>query len=230
MSHYVLDKAYRVAEANGIEGARVVVRGAAIDDCQLPADASAGGVLGVTVHRQPREGRFVAVRRLGIATATAAGPIPNGAAVALADNEGRVREAPLPRFHTGSLLNENALEWRWKRRDIATAGLSIEIVDGGQAGDFAWSLAGAILRITPPNDGNGIVVTAAQLVSLVEADSTLAALVDVAIAPGNSGSMTVSPQTASIANLDEMGREIGVAETPATADGDLLDVLLLPRA
>jgi hypothetical protein len=88
---YVLDKAYRFVGTGSLGAARVVVAADRPGECRLPIGANVGGVLGITMHSQPSSGRAVAVRKSGIATAVAAGPIPYGAPVVVADATGRVR-------------------------------------------------------------------------------------------------------------------------------------------
>ncbi|MCX7718803.1 MAG: DUF2190 family protein [Candidatus Sumerlaeaceae bacterium] len=96
MPIYLMDKTYRVATPSGVAANRVVVQGPLAGDCALPAEANAGAILGVTVHAQPSAGRSVSVRKAGIAEVTAAGPIPAGAPVNIADAAGRVKAVNEP--------------------------------------------------------------------------------------------------------------------------------------
>lgn len=97
MSHYILDKAYSIDEAAGVDAYRVVVQGAETGQAKLPAAANAGAILGVTVHSQSRQTGHVAVRKAGIARVAAASAIPVGAPVNVAGASGKVKavnEAP----------------------------------------------------------------------------------------------------------------------------------------
>ncbi|NQU42062.1 hypothetical protein HQ520_02170 [bacterium] len=91
MSHYILDKAYKVTDADGVGGGRVVVQGTNPGECALPAAANAGSILGVTVHAQSLVNQNVAVRKAGIARVVAAGEIPVGSPVNVADDTGKVK-------------------------------------------------------------------------------------------------------------------------------------------
>jgi hypothetical protein len=91
MTSYILDKAYSIEEAEGGGAYRVVVHGEASGSAKLPAEANAGGALGVTVHSQMRQGSHVAVRKAGIARVIAAGPIAPGDPVNVAGSDGKVK-------------------------------------------------------------------------------------------------------------------------------------------
>lgn len=93
MPIHLLDKAYRVAEANGVAAYRVVVQATNAGECRLPTADNAGGLLGVTLHAQPTVGRQVTVRKAGIAEVAAAGPVAVGAPVIAAGNTGKVKSA-----------------------------------------------------------------------------------------------------------------------------------------
>lgn len=81
MAHYILDKAYTITDAQGVEAGRVVVQGANAGEAALPDAANAAGILGVTVHSQSSANHNVAVRKAGIARVVAAGAIGVGAPV-----------------------------------------------------------------------------------------------------------------------------------------------------
>jgi hypothetical protein len=91
MSHYILDKAYRITDEAGIAAARVVVQGASAGECKAPAAANADSILGVTVHSQLLQNQNVAVRKAGIARVLAAGVIGAGAPVNVAGTTGKVK-------------------------------------------------------------------------------------------------------------------------------------------
>jgi hypothetical protein len=90
MAHYILDKAYTITEAEGVEACRVVVQGTNAGEAKLPAADNADAILGVTVHAQANQNHNVAVRKAGIARVVAAGSIGVGAPVN-ADDEGKVK-------------------------------------------------------------------------------------------------------------------------------------------
>lgn len=91
MSSYILDKAYSIDEVSGVGAYLAVVHGASAGEAKLPAAANAGGILGVTVHSQSRQGGHVAVRKAGIARVTAAGAITVGAPVNIDGASGKVK-------------------------------------------------------------------------------------------------------------------------------------------
>ena len=91
MSHYILDKAYKITDAAGVSAGLVVVQGASAGECKLPAAANAGAILGVTVHGQSLQNQNVAVRKAGIARMVAAGEIALGAPVNVAGTSGKVK-------------------------------------------------------------------------------------------------------------------------------------------
>ncbi|HBF33016.1 TPA: hypothetical protein DDW35_00495 [Candidatus Sumerlaeota bacterium] len=91
MSHYILDKAYKITDATGVSGALVVVQGTNPGDCKLPTTSNAGSILGVTVHAQPLQNLNVAIRKAGIARVTASGAIAVGAPVNIAGTSGKVK-------------------------------------------------------------------------------------------------------------------------------------------
>jgi hypothetical protein len=91
MSSYILDKAYSIGESEGVPAYRVLVHGDNAGQAKLPADANAGGIVGVTVHSQSRPGGNVAVRKAGIARVAAAGAISLGAPVNIAGASGKIK-------------------------------------------------------------------------------------------------------------------------------------------
>lgn len=227
MSNYVLDKAYRAAEAGGIPAARVVVRGAGNDDCALPAAANAAGVLGITTHGQTRENRFIGVRRLGIALATAAGPINRGALVCAGDSEGRVAQANPPRFEAGSAAANNGLVIEWIDRGSFSAASCIDIVDAGEATAFAWQFTAGKLVLKPQWSAE-ITMSSAEFKAAIEADPLLRKILRATHMAGSNGTGTVAPETLSVLNLNETLNPIGIAEQAAVQAGDLIDVFLTP--
>ncbi|MCX7017105.1 MAG: DUF2190 family protein [Candidatus Sumerlaeota bacterium] len=91
MAYYILDKAYAIADEDGVPAYRVVVQGTNAGEAAMPAAANAGALLGVTVHAQPNQGQNVAVRKAGIARVEAAGLISVGAPVNVAGETGKVK-------------------------------------------------------------------------------------------------------------------------------------------
>jgi hypothetical protein len=91
MSHYILDKAYKTTDSEGVASGRVVVQGANAGECKLPTAANAGAILGVTMHAQSLQAQSVAVRKAGIARVVAAGVIAVGAPVNVAGTSGKVK-------------------------------------------------------------------------------------------------------------------------------------------
>mgnify|MGYP007049499199 CR=1 FL=1 len=91
MAIYLMDKTYRITNSGGTSAGRVVCAGMSTGQCTLPAAANAGKILGVTVTSQPELGRGISVRKAGIADVIAAGVIPAGAPLNIADATGRVK-------------------------------------------------------------------------------------------------------------------------------------------
>ncbi len=91
MAYYILDKAYAITDAGGVEAHRVVVQGTNAGEAALPSAANDGSILGVTVHSQSVQDQNVAVRKAGIARVVASGAISVGAAVNIAGTSGKVK-------------------------------------------------------------------------------------------------------------------------------------------
>ena len=228
MANYVLDKAYKVPAEAGIGSALAVVAGEGEADCRLPDAANAEGVIGITTHAQPRAGRYIGVRRLGVASVYTAGPIARGARVCVGDAQGRVAACALPRFDMGSVPGNNALVVEWKDRASFNPAVLIEVHDPGQAGALGWTWQPGKLRITAAHDGDDITTTAAQLKTLIEETPALAAVLAVSHGGASNGSGLVATDTFIVANLPATRNPIGIAEEDALEEGDLIDVLLIP--
>lgn len=91
MSHYILDKAYKITDAGGVGAGLAVVQGTNAGECALPGAANAGSILGVTVHAQSLQNQNVAVRKAGIARVVAAGAVGVGDPVNVAGTTGKVK-------------------------------------------------------------------------------------------------------------------------------------------
>lgn len=91
MPSYILDKAYKVTDANGVDANLVVVQGTNAGECALPGAANAGAILGVTMHSQSLQNKNVSIRKAGIASVVAAGAISVGAPVNVAGTSGKVK-------------------------------------------------------------------------------------------------------------------------------------------
>lgn len=91
MPSYILDKAYKVTDANGVDANLVVVQGTNAGECALPGAANAGAILGVTMHSQSLQNKNVSIRKAGIASVVAAGAISVGVPVNVAGTSGKVK-------------------------------------------------------------------------------------------------------------------------------------------
>ncbi len=91
MPSYILDKAYKVTDANGVDANLVVVQGTNAGECALPGAANAGAILGVTMHSQSLQNKNVSVRKAGIASVVASGAISVGVPVNIAGTSGKVK-------------------------------------------------------------------------------------------------------------------------------------------
>ncbi len=93
MSHYILDKAYRITDEKGVGANLVVVHGEHAGECVSPGELNARAILGITVHAQLLQNQRVAVRKAGVARVIAGSPIALGAPVICAGPSGKVMDA-----------------------------------------------------------------------------------------------------------------------------------------
>ncbi|MEO8376255.1 MAG: hypothetical protein ABI579_01180 [Candidatus Sumerlaeota bacterium] len=229
MSNYVLDKSYRVANASGIGAGMAVVATANNDECDLPVAANAANVLGATTHVQTRQGRFVGVRRLGIAIMQAGGVIAKGARVCVADNTGRIAQTKNPIFTTGVVGSNNALIFEWLEPSLFAFNTSISLVGGGANQTYSWSITNGILTIKLATNGSSAITeTATSLLGKINADATLNAYLKVTSTTGSTGAGIISAEAATAGNIPQTLNSIGVAEEAAAQAGDMISVLLLP--
>lgn len=229
MSNYVLDKSYRVAGANGVAAGIAVVATTNNDECDLPAGANAAKVLGITTHVQTRQGRFVGVRRLGIAVAQTAGVIAKGARVSVADSTGRIAQTKNPIFTTGVVGSNNALTFEFLERALFSFGMTLSLVGGAPSQAYGWSIVNGGLQIRVATDGaSAITETATSLIGKISADATLNKFLKATNTVGSTGAGVVSAETASAGNIAQTLNSIGIAEESASQAGDMIAVLLLP--
>lgn len=229
MSNYVLDKSYRIANASGVGAGIVVVATANNDECDLPSAANAASVLGITTHVQTRQGRFVGVRRLGIAIAQAAGIIAKGARVCVADNTGRLAQTKNPTFSTGVVGSNNALTLEWLEPSLFSFNLSISLVGGAASQAYGWSIANGVLTIKLATNGSSAITeTAATLIPKINGDATLNKFLKATSTTGSSGAGVIAAEVVAAGNIAQTLNSIGVAEEAATQAGDMISVLLLP--
>lgn len=220
------DQALRIVTANGVDANRAVVRTATAGECAKPAAANAANFLGITMQAQPRTGRLVAVRRSGIARIVAAGAIEMGAAVAIADDQGRVAQLANPTYNFGTVGANNAIVVEWLQRDLFSLATTVQLVYPGGTTTFGWDYAAGELRITLAGTGGTVTQTAGALISAINADATLAKLVRARSATGSLGSGAAAAATAKVANSAALLNLIGIAEEAATQAGDIIPVFL----
>lgn len=227
MANYVLDKAYRITEEEGIGAGIAVAPDGGEETCRVatPEDPS---ILGVSTYSQPRQGRFVAVRRLGIASVIAAGPIGRGGAVRIGNDEGHVAAIPLPVYTTGSVGAGNALVLEFLDRRLFHAGLAVTLHDPDEEAPFSWEWDAGGLRLVLASDSGGVTQTAASLVSAVEGDALLSRLLRVSHGQGSIGNGIVGAAVLHAENLGDLTHPVGIAETAASQAGDFVNVLLTP--
>ena len=101
---YVLDKTYKVVEANGIGKYRAVVPGANDGDCKLPTAANQLSY-GITQEAQPLVSENVTVRKYGISRAYAKGAVNKGDYVEVGDATGALRKADLTTVPASATLH-----------------------------------------------------------------------------------------------------------------------------
>lgn len=229
MGHYVLDIAYRVEGGDPIPRRRCVVAGESEGGCRMPAGANAWGVLGVALHTQSVEGAAVSVRRLGIARAEAAGPIPRGAMVRVAGADGRVAAIDAPTASTGSAGSNNAIDFALRQPLAGNGSAGVAIVVSGDNTPLSASVEGSTLRIHAATSGAGAATsTASEVVAFVNADPLASSIVAASHGAGSTGAGIVAADDDEFAGgLDSLNR-IGVAQSEAIDEGDLVEVLLTP--
>jgi hypothetical protein len=226
MSGYVLDLAYRVEEAGGVARYRAVTA-VGEDACEYPAGANAPSILGITTHAQLREGKGVTVRRLGIAPCEAAGAIAAGARVCVADNEGRVKQAPSATISFGSSGANNAVVVAWRRGGLEGSAMTLTTQAEGADAALSHAFDGASLVVSLATDNEeNAVTTAAELVAYLNTNAELAALVSATPGAGSNGSGVVLSGTWKFTGGHAGANVIGIAQQAATEAGDVVDVLL----
>ncbi|HZP03141.1 MAG TPA: hypothetical protein VFD30_23030 [Terriglobia bacterium] len=101
---YVLDKTYKVVEANGIGKYRAVVPGANDGECKLPTAANQFSY-GITQEAQPIATENVTVRKYGISRAYAKGTVNKGDYVEVGDATGALRTVDLTTVPASATLH-----------------------------------------------------------------------------------------------------------------------------
>lgn len=91
---YVLDKTYKVIEANGVTKYRAVIAGTNDGECKLPTAANQLS-LGITQEAQSKQNENATVRKYGISRAYAKGTVTKGDYVEAGDSAGALRKADL---------------------------------------------------------------------------------------------------------------------------------------
>jgi len=91
---YVLDKTYKVTEANGVSKYRAVIPGTNDGECRLPTAANLLS-LGITQEAQAKVNENVTVRKYGISRAYAKGTVTKGDYVEVGYSDGSLRKADL---------------------------------------------------------------------------------------------------------------------------------------
>lgn len=229
MSYYVLDAAFRSEETEGLPRHRCVVAGEQPGGCKLPAGGNAWSVLGVTTHAQDREGRSVTVRRLGVATCEAASAINIGDHVVVADDEGRVRAASGPAAQLGTTGANNAIAFTLRNALLGNGATEVETVASGNNTPLSAVLSGSTIVINLATNGGGTATsTAAQVIAFVNAHAVLSQLVKATAVSGSSGAGVSAAANALFAGGLDSTNRVGVAQSSASAEGDLVDVLLTP--
>ncbi|MBN1899816.1 hypothetical protein JW926_00655 [Candidatus Sumerlaeota bacterium] len=226
MASYVLDKAYRVTDSGGVIANRAVVQGVQPGECKLPTAANEGAILGATVHGASQD-QSVAVRKLGIASLTAAGAVSAGDAVCIADNQGRIKAAAKAKAETGVEGNNNAITWTAKKCGGSGNALIVDIVVSGNNTPLSIAVAGNTITINSATDGGGIATTtAAQAIAAIAAHANASVLISGANKGTSSGAGVLADETASFSGGELGDNAFGFAEESASASGDIIDVFL----
>jgi len=226
MPSYVLDKAYRVAATAGVSACLAVVKGSNDGECDLPSGANARAVLGATVHSAEKD-QSVAVRKLGIASLVAAGAIPSGDEVCVADAQGRIKAAARAAADTGVVGNNNAITWTAKKAGSCGNNIIVDIVVSGNSTPLSISVSGNKITINSATDSGGnATTTATQAIAAVAANANASKLVSGANKGASNGSGPVADETATLSGGELGDHAFGIAEESASAQGDVIDVFL----
>ncbi len=229
MSQYLLDQAFKVKEPDGVKAHRIVVRGASEGDCQYPEISNQGGVIGVTTHKQNRYGRLVAVRRLGIAIVEATGPVSLGDSICVADDQGRAKARQMPFVVLGDEIDNNAFRLTWKQNPGDIMIFEVLVSQSGNTQPFRHSIADGKLTLLPATNGGGdIISTASDLLTYISEHAVLSQFFHVALEGDSNGSGVLDDGAAIPEEITGSLNPIGVAESKALAEGDLIRVFLTP--
>ena len=225
------DQTFAVAAGTSIAAGRAVVRTNANNACALPAGANAAGFLGITVGPNTRAGAAVAVRRSGVARATAADAIPRGARVCIADNQGRIAAATNPTYTLGAGTLNSTIVLEWIHPASWSLNTRVRLHNGGNNQTFGWSLDAGELRIHVVTAADGAITsTPGSLTAAIAADPVLSTILRPSLPPGGNGSAvvvaTVATPTAVVTSLNA----IGIAENEANSAGEIIDVFINPNA
>ena len=228
MSNYVLDHAFHVEEANGIERHRLVAIGDQAGGCKYPAVENAPAAIGITTHSQTRQNKAIAARMAGIAPCEAAGAIAAGSPVAATGTEGKIKRAIGATTTTGSAGSGNALNYVMRVPGMAGNGFELLLTTGANGSPLSHAVNGRNIIVTLATDGGGtILTTAAQIVSYIAQDSELSRLIEASHAAGSSGSGLIDIDSeGTFAGGEEGVNIVGIALQTAQAGGDVIDVLL----
>jgi hypothetical protein len=91
---YVLDKTYKIANADGVGKYRAVVPTSNAGECDLPGGAGAVA-WGITQEGQAKQNENVVVRKLGISRFVAKGSVAPGDLLEVASNAGDLQKVDL---------------------------------------------------------------------------------------------------------------------------------------
>lgn len=226
MSTSVLDKAFKITSSGGVGAHRVVVLGASEGECVLPDAANALGVLGVTTHSAAQD-HHVSVRRLGIASAIAAGAIPLGSPVCAADSAGRIKSAAKASGVSGSVGSNNAIRWTALRPGIIGNNIIVDIIVSGNNTALSVSVSGNTIAIHSATDGSGnATTTAAQARAAAAAHSSASKIISSANEGESDGSGVIADETVTLSGGELGEGAFGIAEQAAAAAGDIINIFL----
>ncbi len=230
MANYVLDRAYRVEETNGIERYRVVTFGARTDGCQYPSGENAGGVLGVSTHAQTREGKSLTVRRLGIALCETAGAVNVGDLVCVADNTGKIKPGGFASVVSDTGTANKKILWTIKQPGLAGNAFQVKFNNPGPSQALSAQMSGLSIQIYLETNGSAVVQSTAQeVIDLINADLVISRFVTASLPSGSDGTGVVTaPQTLIMSGGEESSNIIGIAQQAASGAGETIDVLLTP--
>lgn len=224
------DQSFRMAQPEGISRYRVVVAGSSYQECKYPAQANEGRIMGVSLQSQHLEQKPIAVRRFGLVHCECAEPVQEGDAVVIADSGGRIKPAKRSSVLLGSTVSNNAVEVEFKSPGLVGNTFSILLSEGEEDFPSTIQLYGNQINIQLQLDPvtYQIIVTANDLVDLINSDPVVSQLVSAKNHPASNGTGRPIVQNLIFRDAAMGVNPIGNAQESASSSGDIIQVFIIP--